>query len=80
MAWKVIKYFTDLEDHRHAYSTGDIYPRPGLHPTDRRIRQLAGTGNRLKSPVIEWVEEKPAEHDPPKKKPEKKPARRTPGK
>ena len=28
--YKVIKYFTDLQDNEHPYNAGDTFPRDGL--------------------------------------------------
>ena len=50
--YKVIKYFEDLQDQRHAYDVGDIYPRKGLSPTTERIKELAGKKNRQGKPLI----------------------------
>ena len=56
--YKVIAYFEDLQDNRHAYNVGDEYPRKGLEVTDKRIEELATTQNRRKIPLIKKVEEK----------------------
>lgn len=56
--YKVIAYFEDLQDNRHAYNVGDEYPRKGLETTDERIKELATTKNRQKKPLIKKVEEK----------------------
>ena len=55
--YKVIKYFEDLQDNKHAYDVGDIYPRKGLSPTSNRIKELAGKKNRRGEPLIRKVEE-----------------------
>ena len=57
--YKVISYFEDLQDGRHAYNVGDEYPRKGLEVTKERIKELATTQNRQKKPLIKKVEEKP---------------------
>lgn len=67
--YRVIKFFTDLEDANHAYEVGDTYPREGLTVSDARIAYLASDSNRQYEPVIEKVEE-----EKPEEKPEKKPA------
>lgn len=56
--YKVIAYFEDLQDDRHAYNVGDEYPRKGVEATDERIEELATTQNRRKIPLIKKVEEK----------------------
>lgn len=53
--YKVIKAFTDLQDGNTVYHTGDFYPRKGANVTDRRIAELAGSGNRLGYPLIAEV-------------------------
>lgn len=55
--FKVIKYFTDLQDNNHPYKVGDIYPREGLEPSEERYAELAGKENLRKEPLIELVEE-----------------------
>lgn len=53
--YKVIKSFRDLEDGRYLYKDGDIYPRKGVEPSEERIAELAGTKNKLKTPLIKKV-------------------------
>ena len=68
MTYRVTKMFFDRQDNFHRYLAGDTYPRPGLVPTEKRIKELASGRNRLHVQLIEEVEEE---------KPEtKKPARR----
>ena len=68
MTYRVTKMFFDRQDNYYRYLAGDTYPRPGLIPTERRIKELASGRNRLHVQLIEEVEEE---------KPEtKKPARR----
>lgn len=55
--YKVIKYFTDLQDGSYAYNPGDIYPREGLSPTKKRINELCGSKNKRGYPLIEAVKE-----------------------
>ena len=35
--YKVIKYFTDLQDNEHPYNAGDTFPRDGLTVSRERI-------------------------------------------
>lgn len=58
--YKVIKYFTDLQDKEYAYQVGDTYPREGLSPTDERIVELSTDKNRQGVPLIEAILEEPA--------------------
>lgn len=58
--YKVIHYFTDLQDDNHAYNVGDIFPRSGMKVSDVRISELAGFHNKQGRRLIEKViEEKP---------------------
>lgn len=68
--YKVIKYFTDLQDNDYPYNAGDKFPRKGLKVTDERLAELAGSDNKRGEPLIVKVEE-PAEKP---KKPAKKKA------
>lgn len=66
MQYRVIRFFHDLQDNEHPYNVGDIFPREGAQPTERRIAELSGSGNKQGKPLIELVEE-------PKKSAKKKP-------
>lgn len=57
MAYRVIKFFTDLQDSNYAYEVGSIYPRDGLEPTKKRIAELSSDKNRQGVPLIEKIEE-----------------------
>ena len=50
--YKVICTFTDLQDNRHVYLCGDVYPREGVQPSNKRISELLGADNRLNKPLI----------------------------
>ncbi len=67
--YKVIHYFTDLQDNCRPYSVGDVFPREGMKVTEARLAELAGSNNMQKKPLIEKVEETA--------EPVKKPAKRT---
>ena len=56
--YKVIHYFTDLKDNRHAYNVGDVYPRAGVEADEARIAELSGSDNKQGKPLIAKVEEK----------------------
>ena len=56
--YKVIKFFTDLQDNNHPYNAGDIFPRSGLEVSEERIAELAGSDNKQGVPLIR-AEEKP---------------------
>ncbi len=50
--YKVIKYFTDLQDNNHPYEIGSTYPREGLKVTKARINELKGSKNKQGTPLI----------------------------
>ena len=52
MSYKVLEYFTDLQDGEHAYNVGDEYPRKGYSPSDKRIEELSTDKNVRHRPVI----------------------------
>lgn len=59
MMYKVIKFFTDLQDNEYPYKAGDIFPRSGMTVTEGRLEELAGSNNKQGVPLIKLVEEKP---------------------
>ena len=64
--YKVIKFFTDMQDNNFAYNVGDEYPRKGMSVLPSRIKELAGIKNRQGCPLIEEIPE--VEETPKKKK------------
>ena len=60
--YKVISYFTDLQDFNHPYKVGDEFPRLGLKVSDKRLEELASSKNKQGKPLIKKVEE-PKEND-----------------
>ena len=57
--YKVIKYFTDLQDNNYAYYVGDTFPRNGVEAGAERIAELSSDNNLQGVPLIEEVAEKP---------------------
>ena len=57
--YKVIKYFTDLQDNNYAYYVGDKFPHNGVEVGAERIAELASDKNLQGVPLIEEVVEKP---------------------
>ena len=57
--YKVIKYFTDLQDNNYAYYVGDTFPRNGIEAGAERIAELSSDKNLQGVPLIEEVAEKP---------------------
>lgn len=75
--YKVIRFFTDLQDNEHAYRVGDIFPRQGVEVSPERLKELSTTANKRGIPVIEEIPEETeviAEEAPkkPKRTPKKK--------
>ena len=52
MAYRVLKYFEDLQDGSRPYRAGDKFPRPGFSATAERIAELSGSDNRRGVPLI----------------------------
>lgn len=57
--YKAIVNFTDLQDNGRSYKAGDVYPREGYTPTNKRIAELSETANKLGKPVVEYIEDEP---------------------
>lgn len=62
--YKVIKFFTDLKDHDHAYRVGDEFPRKGLTVSEERLKELSTDQNKRGIPLIEAVAENKPEAEP----------------
>lgn len=58
MMYKVIKYFTDLQDNGYAYNPGDVFPREGMKASKSRLEELSSGNNRQNTPLIKAVEVK----------------------
>ncbi len=52
----VYERFKDLEDNDFIYKKGDDYPREGLIPTKKRIKELSTTKNKIGEALIKKVE------------------------
>lgn len=59
MSYKVIRFFTDLQDNDWPYNVGDIFPRDGLDVTVERLAELAGRNNAQLTPLIMEVKAEP---------------------
>ena len=55
--YKVIKYFTDLQDNDHAYHEGETFPREGLTVTSKRLAELSSAINKRGVPLIEEIKD-----------------------
>lgn len=53
--YRVIEYFTDLQDGGYAYNVGDEYPREGVAADAERISELSGNKNKRGIPLIQEV-------------------------
>lgn len=54
--YRVITTFADLQDGRHLYKPGDIFPRQGLTVDAARIASLASCDNATGKALLEAVE------------------------
>ncbi|PTF13286.1 Rho termination factor N-terminal domain-containing protein [Staphylococcus devriesei] len=61
--YKVIEYFTDLQDDDYTYNVGDTFTRKGLTVSKERLTELSTKNNRQNKPLIERVEEQIALDD-----------------
>lgn len=64
--YKVLHYFTDLQDHNYPYNEGDPFPRSGVSVSKTRLNELASGDNKQGKPLILYVEDEPAEKKPKK--------------
>lgn len=56
--YKVSIKFKDKLDNFHLYNVGDVYPRDGYTPTEKRIEYLKVKHNGFNKPFIEEVKQK----------------------
>lgn len=63
MTYKVINYFTDLQDNNHEYNVGDVFPRSGKQVSKERLTELSNTSNRQNKALIERVDERESYSD-----------------
>lgn len=63
MSYKVIHYFTDLQDFNHPYKVGDTFPRVGMKVSEARLKELSSSNNKQKKALIKLVEETPIVED-----------------
>lgn len=65
--YRVIHFFTDLQDNGHEYSVGDNFPRTGLTVSENRLKELATVNNKQGKPLIEIVRNLEVEEAPKKR-------------
>lgn len=58
MTYKVLTRFADLQDGKRIYEAGETFPRLGLHVSEERLAELAGSDNRIGHPLIAAEPEK----------------------
>ena len=77
--YKVLKFFTDLQDNNFAYDEGDIYPRKDLTVSEERLAELSSSNNKQGEPLIKLVKEAkaPAQAEQAEEAPKKTAAKKT---
>lgn len=53
--YEVIRYFEDLKDNNYPYNVGDIFPHDGFSVSKERIKELSGSENRQRTPLIKKI-------------------------
>lgn len=53
--YKVIHFFTDLQDFDYPYDVGDVFPRHGKEVGEDRLKELSGENNRQRRPLIKKI-------------------------
>lgn len=56
MSYIVVRHFTDLLDGSYRYAEGDVYPRKGYTPSEKRIAELSSDNNKQKTVLIKAVD------------------------
>ena len=71
--YKVIRYFTDLQDNNRPYNVGDSFPHIdcGYPITEKRLADLSTENNLQKMPLIQAVEDVQPQEAPKKKRAKK---------
>ena len=74
--YKVVRYFTDIQDNNRPYNVGDVFPHKecGYPITEDRLAELASRNNLQRTQLIRY-EEDAVEEAP--KKPAAKRAKKT---
>lgn len=57
--YEVIHFFTDLQDNEYPYHVGDLFPHDGLVVDSKRLKELSGSNNLQKKPLIRLIEKQP---------------------
>ncbi len=56
MQYIVVKDFSDIQDDRHVYHAGDIFPRMGFEVSDERVAELASKNNKRGEILIRAID------------------------
>lgn len=51
--YRVINFFTDLQDNNYPYEVGTVFPREGKTVSKKRIDELSSERNKQGKPLIE---------------------------
>lgn len=62
--YRVLTYFTDMQDNGYPYNEGDFFPRDGLTVSEFRLQELSSTNNRRGIKLIELVENEQVQEQP----------------
>lgn len=65
MGYVVVKDFSDIQDNKHIYRTGDTFPRAGLKVSKDRVAELSSTDNMRGEVLIEAVDVPEKAHNDP---------------
>ena len=65
--FKVLHFFTDLQDNGMPYRVGDVFPHPGISVSEKRLKELATVNNKQGKPLIELVRDVSEEESPKKR-------------
>lgn len=77
--YRVLKFFTDLQDNNYAYNEGDTFPREGLVVSTDRFEELSSDKNKRGIPLIEllpFTEDEAKKEEPKEEKPKPKRTRK----
>ncbi len=57
--YKVVRYFTDIQDNNRPYNVGDVFPHKecGYPVTENRLAELASRNNLQRTQLIRYEED-----------------------
>lgn len=59
--YEVIRYFEDLQDNSYPYNVGDTFPHDGFEVSEERLKELSGSNNKQRKPLIRKISEEAEE-------------------